>query len=83
MSCRGKSSLRRRSVAAVVATDRYLAEDALDLIDVEYEVLPAVVDVEKAMEPDSPLVHEDWGDNIESTHRVTAGDVEKAFRKLI
>ncbi len=66
-------------VAAVVGTDRYVAEDALDLIDVEYEVLPAVVNIEKALEKGAPLVHEEWGDNIESTHRVVAGDVEKAF----
>jgi aerobic carbon-monoxide dehydrogenase large subunit len=66
-------------IAAVVATDRYLAEDALDLIEVDYEVLPAVVDVEKALEPGAPLVHDEWGDNIESTHKVVAGDVEKAF----
>jgi carbon-monoxide dehydrogenase large subunit len=66
-------------VVALVASDRYLAEDALDLIDIEYDVLPAVVDVEKALEPEAPLVHDEWGDNVESTHGVNVGDVEKAF----
>jgi carbon-monoxide dehydrogenase large subunit len=67
-------------VAAVIARDRYAARDALDLIEVDYEPLPAVVDVEKAMDPGSPLVHEQFGSNIAYTWLVEGGDVEQAFK---
>src|SRR5881397_1783997 len=46
-------------VAFVVAEDRYLAEDAVDLIEVEYEGGPAVIDLEHALDPAAPRVHED------------------------
>jgi len=67
-------------VAAVIARDRYAAREAVDLIEVDYEPLPAVVDVEKAMEPRSPLVHEQFGSNIAYTWLVEGGDVEQAFK---
>jgi len=68
------------AVAAVVARDRYVARDALDLIEVEYETLPAVVDVEKAMAEGGPLVHADLGTNV--AYRMEVGtDVEEAFRE--
>ena len=51
-------------VAAVVAESIYIAEDALDLIEVEYEALPVVVDPEEAMKPGAPLVHPGHGSNI-------------------
>ncbi|MGE3499496.1 MAG: xanthine dehydrogenase family protein molybdopterin-binding subunit [Candidatus Binatia bacterium] len=66
-------------VAAVVATNRYVAEDAVDLVEVDYEPLEAVVDPEKALEPGSPLVHPEWGDNVMITKEVKAGDPEGAF----
>ena len=50
-------------IAAVVATDRYAARDAADLISVDYEELPVVVDVEQAAQGGA-LVHESYGDNI-------------------
>lgn len=50
-------------VAAVVAEDPYLAEDALEAIEVDYEILPYVGDIAEALEPTAPLVHEDWKDN--------------------
>ncbi|MGD9764589.1 MAG: xanthine dehydrogenase family protein molybdopterin-binding subunit [Candidatus Binatia bacterium] len=68
-------------VAAVVATDRYVAEDALELVDVEYEPLPAVVDPEEGMKPGAPLVHEEWGDNVRAHTVIENGDVERAFRE--
>jgi len=52
------------AVAVIVAEDRYTARDAADLVEVEYEALPAVTDVAKAAEAGAPLVHEDLGDNI-------------------
>jgi carbon-monoxide dehydrogenase large subunit len=67
-------------VAAVVAADRYVARDALDLIEVAYDPLPAVVDPERAMEPGTPLVHEDFEDNI--AYRLPMGpDIDDALRK--
>ena len=63
----------------VIARDRYLAEDALELIQVEYEPLPAVVDAEDALRPGAPILHETVGSN-EACHReIVYGDVEGAF----
>ena len=56
-------------VAVVVARDRYLAEDAAEMVEVDYEPLPAVVDPEKALEPDAPILHEKVG----TTSPATAG----------
>lgn len=66
-------------VAAVVAEDRYLAEDALDLIRVSYESLPAVVDPEAAAAPDAPVLHEAVGANIVSDRQFRYGDPESEF----
>jgi aerobic carbon-monoxide dehydrogenase large subunit len=67
-------------IAVVVATDRYAARDALEFIAVDYDPLPAAVDMEKALEPGAPVVHEEWHDNLAYTFSMSAGDVEKAFR---
>ena len=67
------------AVAAVVATDAYIARDALDLIEVDYKALPAVTDLDKAVEADSPLIYDDFGDNIGFTMPLEAGDVDVAF----
>jgi len=68
-------------VAAVVATSRYVAEDALELIRVDYEPLPATVDPERSMERDAPVLHDQVGDNA-ALHRImTYGDPEGAFRE--
>ena len=61
-------------VAAVVATDRYLAADATAQIEVEYEMLPAVTQMEQALEPGSPLVHESLGDNLAFVEKLEGGD---------
>ena len=47
------------AVAAVAATSPSIAEEACELIEVEYHVLPYVIDVEEAMKPDAPLLHDD------------------------
>jgi aerobic carbon-monoxide dehydrogenase large subunit len=67
-------------VAVVVASDRYLARDAADLVEVEYEELPAVSDPEKALEPGAPAVHPEWPDNVAFTFHQEGGDTEVAFR---
>ena len=54
-----KVRFQGQEVAFVVAEDRYAARDALELIDVEYEILPPVIDVRKALEPDAPVIRTD------------------------
>jgi carbon-monoxide dehydrogenase large subunit len=66
-------------IAAVVATDPYIARDALDLIEVEYDELPVVVDLDKAIEPDSTVIYDEFDDNIAFTMPLDAGEVDAAF----
>src|SRR5947207_1861 len=66
-------------IAAVVATDRYLARDAADLISVDYEELPVVVDVEQAAEGGA-LVHESYGNNIAYKLTSGEGDIDAALK---
>jgi len=66
-------------VAVVVATDRYLARDAADLVEVDYEVLPAVADPEKAQAKGAPAVHPEWPDNIAFNFHQEGGEIDKAF----
>ena len=68
-------------VAAVVATDRYIAWDALEFIQVEYEPLPAVVDLEQAVRRDAPRIHEQFKSNVAYRETTKEGDVEKAFKE--
>lgn len=68
-------------VAVVVARDRYLAEDALDLIEVDYEPLPAVVDPERALDPDAPVLHEEVGSNLACHRHAKYGDPDRAFEQ--
>ncbi|MEW6767049.1 MAG: molybdopterin cofactor-binding domain-containing protein [Pseudomonadota bacterium] len=66
-------------VAVVVAADRYLAEDALDLINVEYKARVAVVDPLNTIADGAPLLHEGFPRNIASDRSFRYGDPEKAF----
>lgn len=66
-------------VAVVVATDRYVAEDARDLIEVVYEPLPAVVDIETAIADEAPVLHDEQGTNVAIDRTLTYGDVDRAF----
>ena len=68
------------AVAVVVAETPYQAHDALDLIDVDYEPLPAVVDPEKATKPGAPVLHADAPDNVAFHWTVAGGDVDAAFK---
>lgn len=67
-------------LAAVLADSRYVAEDGADLVDVDYEPLPAVTDPEAALAPGAPLVHEEFGNNLVMNVSGNSGDVERAFR---
>jgi len=64
----GKVLFQGQEVAFVVAEDRYIAADAVELVEVEYEELPVVVDPFKALEPDAPVLREDLRDNMEGAH---------------
>jgi xanthine dehydrogenase molybdenum-binding subunit len=68
-------------IAAAAAVDVYTAERALDLIEVEYEVLPGVFDPEDALQPGAPVVHEGWKDNVAAVidHPFNRGDLEAAL----
>lgn len=66
-------------VAAVAATSRYVAEDAIELITVDYEPLDAVSDPIAASEPGSPLVIEENGTNVMLDRTFTWGEVDEAF----
>jgi carbon-monoxide dehydrogenase large subunit len=68
------------AVAVVVADTPYQAYDALDLIEVEYEPLPAVVDPEKAAKTGAPILHPEAPDNVAFHWTVAGGDVDAAFK---
>jgi len=77
---RGKVRCIRDEVAAVVAETADIAEEALALIEVEYEELPAVFDPVKALEPGAPLVHEERSTNRHHLRfQFTHGDVDRAL----
>ncbi len=67
------------AVAVVVAGERAQARDAADLVVVEYEPLPAVIDLEEALQPGAPLVHSEMGTNVAYVWKAAGGDVEGAF----
>ena len=66
-------------IAMVVAVDRYVAEDAVRLIDIDYDPLPVEMDLEKAVEDGAPLVHPDVPNNTTGRFRVETGDTDAAF----
>jgi 2-furoyl-CoA dehydrogenase large subunit len=66
-------------VAVVIAEDRYRAEDALDLIGVDYAPLPAAVEIDAALKADAPLLHEAVGSNVVSERTFSYGAPDAAF----
>ena len=84
-------------IAAVAAEEKDIAEEALDLIEVEYEPLPAVFDLLEAMKPDAPVIHAErvkaqsfpaksgfrleTGGNVLSMYHVDGGDIQVGFRE--
>jgi len=67
-------------VAVVIADDVYHANDALDLIQVDYEPLPALVDVEAALAANAPVLHAEIGSNVVAEWRQRVGDADAAVR---
>ena len=89
---KGKVLYEGHPVASVAATSQLIAEQALDLIEVEYEILPHVMDVEAAMAEDAPLLHDniftagiepqpEKPSNIAKVVRFAKGDVEAGFKE--
>jgi CO/xanthine dehydrogenase Mo-binding subunit len=88
---RDKALYDGHAVAAVAAISASIAEEALDLIEIDYEVLPHVIDVEEAMQPGAPLLHDDLftqgvepkperPSNIAKRQEFKKGDIEKGFK---
>ena len=69
------------AIAAVIADTRQAAKRAADLVTVDYEPLPVIVDATKALEPGAPILHEELGTNLVFTYPVKGGDIDKAFRE--
>ena len=68
-------------VAVVIADSRALAKDAAELVEVEYEPLPAVIDPEEALAEGAPLVHEEFGTNESFVWKLEGGDVDAIFER--
>lgn len=66
-------------IAAVAATDAYIARDALDLIELDCELLDAVNSADAALGENAPILHEDWDDNLAFTWQIAGGDIDAAF----
>jgi carbon-monoxide dehydrogenase large subunit len=67
------------AVCAVIARSRAEAEDGCALIDVEYEVLPSITDPETALDPKTPVIHPELGDNLTFERVLNAGDPDQGF----
>jgi aerobic carbon-monoxide dehydrogenase large subunit len=67
------------AIAMVVATDAYVAEDAAELVEIDFARLPAVADCRAALAADAPRVHSDAQDNLVAAFKSSYGDVEQAF----
>jgi aerobic carbon-monoxide dehydrogenase large subunit len=66
-------------VYAIVAETRHQAEDALAYLRIEWDELPVVADMERALDPDAPLIHPELGDNLCLTRGIDNGSVDEAF----
>ncbi len=75
----GKVRYIGQPIAVLAATDRYVAEDAAELMEIDYELLPAITEINQAMAPDSTLLYEEFGTNTVHTFAQAVGDVDAAF----
>ena len=76
-----KALYKGHPIAAVAASTPHVAEEALALIDVEYEVLPAVTDVDQATAEGAPLLHDEYEGNVESHDELSIGDMKAGFEQ--
>src|SRR6266487_3424592 len=79
----GKVRFYGDPVAVVIADDRYTARDARDLIEVDYEPLPAAIDLEKAMQPDAPILYEEFGTNVAFSMHPPTDEIDKVFEQTL
>src|SRR3984893_18528065 len=77
----GKVRFYGDPVAVVIADDSYAARDAVDLIDVDYEPLPAAIDLEKAMEPGAALLYEEFGTNVAFSMNPPSDEIDKIIEQ--
>jgi len=75
----GKASWQGEPVASVVAESRAVAEDGISRVRVEWEPLPAVTDPESALDPSTPVIHPELGDNLAFRLDLASGDADRAF----
>ncbi len=66
-------------VAVIVAETLAVALDALDLVEIDYEPRPAIVDAEEALAPDAPVLYEEFGSNLAFETQIGGGDIDAAF----
>jgi aerobic carbon-monoxide dehydrogenase large subunit len=66
-------------VAVVVAEDPYAAEDAAELVSLDIDPLPAMVNAEEALQPGATILHEEWETNLLAEHVASGGDVDRQF----
>ncbi len=79
----GKVRFYGDPIAVVIADNKYTARDAVDLIDVDYEPLPAAIDLEKAMQPDAPILYEEYGTNVALPIHPPTDDIDKVFADTV
>jgi len=79
--CRDRVRYVGEIVAMAVADSPERAEDATELIQVEWELLPSVVDMTRAAEPGAPLIHPEWGSNVGIGFTHAIGDTDRAFAR--
>ncbi|GCE16611.1 xanthine dehydrogenase family protein molybdopterin-binding subunit [Dictyobacter kobayashii] len=79
----GKVRFYGDPVAIVIAENRYIARDALDLIDIDYEPLPAAIDIEKAMQPDAPILYEEFKTNVAVSMHPSSEAIDKVFAETV
>ncbi|MBV9230842.1 MAG: xanthine dehydrogenase family protein molybdopterin-binding subunit, partial [Chloroflexi bacterium] len=79
----GKVRFYGDPVAVVIAQDPYIARDALDLIEVDYEPLPAAIDVEQAMQPGAPVLYEEFGTNLAFSQHPPTDEIDQVFAQTI
>jgi carbon-monoxide dehydrogenase large subunit len=77
----GKVRFVGEPVVVAVASDSYKAQDALDLVEIDYDMLEAVVDPEKALEAGAPIIHEEFGTNLVTRAEVPNPAVAEAMKK--
>ena len=78
-NCDGQGALRWRPCCSGGSDSRYIAEDALELIDVEYQALGVVTDARQSMQPGAPQLHDATPNNVAANFQVNVGDADTAF----